>query len=94
ENVFKWIKKREQIYHGEYKNKIPDILFELEGEYGVGMDFFTSAVTPNYTHKKISGGHKSEAVLLTYCNNAKIKIKQRPDTIVGIKDHVLEMLND
>ncbi len=91
-NVFKWIKKREQMYSGKYKDRIPDIIFELDGEYGVGMDFFTSVVTPNFTHKKISGGHKFEAVLLSYNNNGKIKDKKSPTSIVGLSNYILNIL--
>ena len=58
------------------------------------MDLFTSPITENYTHKKISGGHKREAVLLTDRINGKIKSKKRPDTVVGIKNYILEILND
>jgi len=92
-DIFKWIKKREELYSGKHEDRIPDIIFELDDEYGVGMDFYTSAVTPNYTHKKISGGHKYESVLLTSSNNAKIKDIRRPDSIVGLCDYILEILN-
>ena len=93
-DIFILIKKREELYSGKYEKKIPDIIFELDGEYGVGMDFYTSPVTPNYTHKKISGGHKSEAVLLTDSNNAKVNIIKQPDSIVGLCDYILEILNN
>ena len=92
-DVFKWVKRREELYSGKHEKKIPDIVFELDGEYGVGMDFFTSYVTPNYTHKKISGGHKPEAVLLTDSNNAKLKEIKRPDSIVGLCDYILKIVN-
>ena len=92
-DVFKWIKRREGLCKGKHENKIPDIIFELDDDYGVGMDFYTSPVTPNYTHKKISGGHKFESVLLTDSDNAKINKIKRPDSIVGLCDYILEILN-
>ena len=49
-------------------------------------------ITPNYTHKKISGGHKRKAVLLTYGNDVNIKNIERPVSIIGIKDYILEIL--
>ncbi len=92
ENIVKWAKKREQMYRGKYEERLPDILFELEGEYGVGMDLFTEPITPNYLHKKISGGHKREAVLMLYSDNDNIKNMKRPISIIGIKDYVLKII--
>ena len=92
-DVFKWIKRKEELYSGKHEKKIPDIVFELDGEYGVGMDFYTSPVTPNYTHKKISGGHKFESVLLIDSSNAKIKSIERPASIVGLCNYILEIVN-
>jgi len=91
-DVVKWTKQRKQVYRGKYEKRLPDILFELNDEYGVGMDFFTQPITPNHTHKKISGGHKREAVLLTYSNGVNIKNIERPASIIGIKDYILEIL--
>jgi predicted AlkP superfamily phosphohydrolase/phosphomutase len=92
ENIVKWVKKREQIYSGRHEKILPDILFELNEEYGVGMDLFTNPVTQNFSHKKISGGHKREAVLLQKGGNGKIINIQRPLTVEGIKDYILQIL--
>lgn len=90
-NVFKWVKKRELIYRGKHEKKLPDILFELDEEYGIGMDLYTNPVTRNYSHKKISGGHKREAVLLV-SSNANINNIQRPDSIIGLSDYILKLI--
>ena len=92
-NVVKWAGRREEIYNGRYKERLPDILFELNGDYGVGMDLYTSPVTINYTHRKISGGHKREAVLLTSGNDDNIKNIQRPGSLVNLKDFILKLLS-
>ncbi|MBI5049491.1 MAG: hypothetical protein HZC11_01100 [Nitrospirae bacterium] len=94
EDIVKWVKKREQVYTGKYEKQLPDILFELKEEYGVGMDLFTSPVTPNFTHKKISGGHKREALLLTYGNKDRMKNIKRPAFITGISEYILRILAD
>ena len=94
ETVVKWVKKREEIYRGQYEDRLPDILFELEDDYGVGMDFFTSDITPNYSYKKISGGHKREAVLLTGNTNGKIKSIKRPDTVEDVNRYILKILKN
>lgn len=87
-NIIKWAGKREEIYSGKNQNRLPDVLFELDGEYGVGMDMYTSQISENYTHKKISGGHKREAVLLISGSIDKI----RPESITDIKECILNLL--
>lgn len=91
-NVVKWAKRREEIYTGKYEGRLPDILFELDGDYGVGLNFFIPVITSNHTHKKISGGHNREAVLLVYSNNGSIGDIERPDSIIGLKDYILKIL--
>ena len=92
-NIIKWAKKREELYRGKYEKRLPDILFELDEEYGVGMNLFTLPITPSYTHKKISGGHKSEAVLLVYSNNEHVKNMKRPASIINIADYILKIID-
>jgi predicted AlkP superfamily phosphohydrolase/phosphomutase len=91
-NIIRWAKKREQIYSGKYEERLPDILFELDEEYGVGMDLFTPIITPNYTHKKISGGHKREAVLLRYSNNETVKNIPCPMSVAGLYEYILKIV--
>lgn len=93
ENIVRWARRREQIYRGKYEKRLPDILFELDGEYGVGMDLFTPPITPNYTHKKISGGHKIEAVLIAHSKNSDIKDIKRPTSIIGLSDYILKIIS-
>jgi predicted AlkP superfamily phosphohydrolase/phosphomutase len=93
ENIVKWVKKREQLYRGGHESILPDILFELNEEYGVGMDLYTKPITHNYSHKKISGGHKREGVLLQQGGDVKIKNIERPATVEGIKDYILQILD-
>jgi hypothetical protein len=61
--------------------------------YGGVMDLYTKPITQNYSHKKISGGHKREAVLLLYSYNGNIKNIERPATVEGIKDYILQILD-
>ena len=91
-NVIKWAVKREQIYKGENQDKLPDILFELSEEYGVGENFFVPLVTPNYTHKKISGGHKRDAVFAVFSENSDVKKIEKPKSIIGIYDYILKLM--
>jgi len=89
-DIIKWIKKREDVYRGKNEHKLPDLLFELDEDYGIGWDFYTSPVTDNYTHKKISGGHKREGLVITNTHN----LGQRPLNIIDFKDYILKILGN
>ena len=65
--VFRWIKNREQIYTGKLLKKFPDILFGMDTKLGIGFNLHTKLFTKNFTHKKISGGHKEYGVI--FMNN-------------------------
>lgn len=64
-NLFKWITEREKLFGGKYLNRLPDILFCLNSQYGVSWNLHTKEITINPTHKKISGGHKEFGVLFS-----------------------------
>ena len=90
-NIIKWVKKRELIYSGRFEKRLPDILFELDEEYGVGMDLYIKSVTRNYSHKKISGGHKREAALLVHDKPGIAAKLQRPSSIIDLKEYILRI---
>ncbi|OPX18433.1 hypothetical protein BXT86_01145 [candidate division WOR-3 bacterium 4484_100] len=70
--IVKWIRRREEIYQGEFISKYPDIVFELNEEYGLGFSLYLPIVSLNVTHKKISGGHKKYGVFFSRDMNAEI----------------------
>lgn len=90
--VVKWVKPREQIYSGEFLYKLPDIMFELNEDFGVGFDLFTTLVSDNHTHKKISGGHKREGVFLMHSLNNKGRSLERPNSLLGINAYILNLI--
>lgn len=56
-----WAEPREQMYEGPYLETLPDVLFELQPEYGVGFAMFSGLSGPNTMHRRISGGHRRAA---------------------------------
>lgn len=68
DQVFQWIKKREDLFAGEFIERYPDILFSLNSRYGVNWSLHTKYFTVNPTHKKISGGHKEYGVFFSNLN--------------------------
>lgn len=63
--IFKWIRRREEMFSGGLMERFPDILFCLESKYGVNWNLHTKEITVNPTHKKISGGHKEYGVFFS-----------------------------
>ena len=91
EDIVKWVKKREELYQGEYLHRYPDIIFELNDDYGVNWDLFVSLISENYTHRKISGGHKEKAVF-AICPRIDESNIVLPTSIIEIKDFILGLL--
>ncbi len=61
--VFNGIKYREDMFSGEYIERFPEILFEMDSRLGISWNLHTDLFTVNPTHKKISGGHRENGVL-------------------------------
>ncbi|MFH1971883.1 MAG: alkaline phosphatase family protein [archaeon] len=64
-NIVTWIKPKKEIMEGKFIGKLPDLLVQLDEDYGFNWTLFNNVVSVNPTHKKISGGHKQEGILLT-----------------------------
>jgi len=62
--VFNWIKCREDMFSGKFVERFPEILFEMNPKLGINWALHTDLFTINPTHKKISGGHKENGVLI------------------------------
>ena len=89
--IFNWVKKKEELYAGEYLSKYPDIVFELTEDYGTGWGLFGPLVEENHTHRKISGGHSGQGVLAVLpAVDSEIRI---PASIIEIKNFILGLIN-
>lgn len=89
--TFNWVKRREEVYRGPKINSFPDILFELQEEFGVGWYLFSALITKNIAHQKISGGHREKAVFLTYPHGWD---EGEIDDIIKMKKIILGRLNE
>jgi hypothetical protein len=98
EPIFEWIIEREQMFSGEFLERLPDILFCLKPQYGVNWNLHTKEITVNPTHKKISGGHKEYGVFISnihkanFADDDKIKMTNFYSTMLALfgidtKDH-------
>jgi len=90
ERIFEWICKREEIFNGEFLERFPDILFCLKSQYGVSWNLHTKEFTVNPTHKKISGGHKTNGIFFSnipmdrFINPEYIKMTNFFSTILNL----------
>jgi predicted AlkP superfamily phosphohydrolase/phosphomutase len=62
--VFLWVKRREELYRGTFIEKYPDVVYEMQPQYGTNWSLHVPLVTINPRHRKISGGHRKNSVLV------------------------------
>jgi hypothetical protein len=89
--LFKWTSNRESLYSGNHMELYPDILFELDPEYGVSPSLHTRIFSRSTTHRKISGGHKKYGVLGFL--NLPLGFETKTPSLVHIAPTVLDALN-
>lgn len=57
--LFTWIRKTNDFYHGQYLNKYPEIIFQMDEKYGAGWDLGDELfVDDGSTHVISPGGHR------------------------------------
>ncbi len=84
--VVKWIKKREEVYSGKYIDRFPDILVELNENYGVDFSLYDKLIVNSVTHRKISGGHRTYGVLFS---KNKLEINKTQFNLLDISPVIL-----
>lgn len=89
--LFQWIDRRESLYSGKHTELYPDILFELNPDYGVSPSLHTKVFSKSTTHKKISGGHKKYGIL--GLSNLSYGINTEVPTLLQIAPTVLDLIN-
>jgi predicted AlkP superfamily phosphohydrolase/phosphomutase len=90
ERVVKWIARREDIDAGQHLDKYPDLVFELREDYGVSWTLHGDAVGINPSHKKVSGGHRREGVLMMVNTGREVAVK-KPD-LTAIAPTIMDLL--
>jgi len=84
--VFNWVMRREEKYCGKYLYKLPDVIFEMDSEYGVNWGINCPIFQTNFAHKIISGGHKCQGVYISskkINNKESLKVTDLYDLIVS-----------
>ena len=86
-----WIKWREELFHGNFQNRYPDICLELESNFGVEFELFGDTQTTSSTHYKISGGHLKDGVFAFYNKKGRI---EKINSINGFRDVIIKSFSD
>ncbi len=90
QQIVKWVKRREDMFRGPHAKVYPEIIFQLDFDYGVSRSLFGPLVDINPTHRKISGGHMPQAVLVA--NRRSPILAGEELSIVSIAPAILGML--
>ena len=89
--LIKWIMRPEDLYSGNYTSEIyPDLVFELNNNFGVGWEAGSSLRGKAHDHKIASGGHRKEAVLLI--RNVDKELRGGTISIIDTAPSILNLL--
>nr|BBH93954.1 nucleotide pyrophosphatase [Thermogemmatispora argillosa] len=62
--LLRWVRKREEVYQGRYLERLPDLLFELQGDLAIGDELYVPLLTTQTARRTISGVHRKDGVFL------------------------------
>lgn len=90
-----WAKTREQCYQGRYLDLYPDILFALRSDFGVDRHFGPSLISPDSTHRLISGTHSPNGVFLleNWPEELEVYEGSQPPTVMDVAPTILRLLD-
>jgi predicted AlkP superfamily phosphohydrolase/phosphomutase len=84
-------KRRDELRPGDHRDEIyPDLLFELQSDFGVGWELRSDLFGKAYDHRVASGGHFKDAVFLV--SGTDKEIVRRDISIVDTAPSVLDFL--
>ncbi len=90
-----WAEGRECIYQGKYSESYPDILFELQNEFGVSSALYGPLLTNNTAHTLLSGEHRMHGVCLlgNIPRTVYIRDSVQEPSVMDVAPTVLQLLN-
>ncbi len=93
--VVNWARTREQCYQGKYLDRYPDILFALRSDFGVGRSLGSALITPDSTHRLISGTHSASGVFLLENWPEELEVYEdfQPPTVMDVAPTLLRLLH-
>ena len=92
EEIVKWICKREELYSGEYSDSYPDILFELNEDYGAGATTPAPFLDKSLTHNIAPGCHKQHHATFLISGVSDKKVVKNNMTLMDVAPTILNLL--
>jgi len=91
EKIIKWVLRKEDLYEGEYLFKYPDILFQLDEEYGAGWGINVPLFSKSPSHNINPGSHKGESAFFLMYNCSNL-INKQCLSLMDIAPTILDIL--
>ncbi|MBE7443733.1 MAG: alkaline phosphatase family protein [Planctomycetia bacterium] len=89
--IVKYARRREELYQGNYIEKYPEIVLELEDSYGLGWEINGSLFDYGFTHSIQPGSHKKDTPIL-YTLNLNVNTS-REISLMDFAPTILKQLN-
>jgi predicted AlkP superfamily phosphohydrolase/phosphomutase len=92
EAIFEWVRRREDLYEGEYLDRWPDIIFKLREGYGAGWAINVPLFSLAATHNFYPGSHRGDTPVLYLKNLNGKTVKRRQIDLMDISPTVLDLM--
>jgi predicted AlkP superfamily phosphohydrolase/phosphomutase len=93
ENLVRWVRKREDLYQGIYISEYPDIVFELNENYGAGWAIYEPLITTSYSHNIHPGSHRAETPIFLLSNLEGKECVRENMTLTDVAPTILDLLH-
>lgn len=90
--LVKWVRRREELYQGQYIEKYPDVVFLLRNDYGVGWDPNGPLISMSATHSIQPGSHRIDTPVFLAWNAGNRTVNRQEATLMDIAPTILQLL--
>lgn len=91
--VFNWVRRREELYQGEYLTRYPDVIFELREDFGAGGAAPAPLFGRSVSHNIAPGAHKQHHATFFLGQIGDRKIKTANANLMDVAPTVLDLLD-
>lgn len=91
--VLEWICPREDMYHGPFIGRYPDILFKLAEGFGAGWAINVPVFSKSFAHKFYPGSHRGETPVFYMLNTGNRRIVKPDVTLMDVAPTILDLLD-
>jgi predicted AlkP superfamily phosphohydrolase/phosphomutase len=92
EPLVRWIKPRDELYTGPYIEEYPDLVFELNLNYGAGWDATGALFDVSFSHSLYPGSHLRSNAVFALTGPDSSRVDRAPDSLMDIAPTVLDIL--